>query len=291
MNWPNGLKVKIEYPLKDKTTFRIGGPAQYYYEPKDAKELKSLIIMARKQKIPVFILGAGSNLLISDKGVKALVLRLSTPYFKKISLKNNFVKAGAGVMLGALVNFAQKNSLHGLEFSAGIPGTLGGSLVMNAGCWGLVIGDLVKEVEIMDYSGNIKTLKREKIKFAYRKSGLEKYIILGAVLKLKPQDKAAIKNVISGYLSKRRSSQDSTYPNAGCIFRNLKNKSAGRLIDLCGLKGRQKGLAVVSMRHANFILNKGGASCADVLSLMDMIKKQVKNKFAVTLKPELRIWK
>jgi len=291
MNWPTNLRIKARYPLKNKTTFRIGGAAQYFSEPDNIAQLKLLISKATEKKLPIFILGAGSNLLVSDQGVKGLVLKLSAPYFKRISLKNNFIKAGSGVMLGSLVNFAKENSLQGLEFLAGIPGTLGGALAMNAGCWGFNIADLVKEVEIMDYSGNIKTLKRDEIRFAYRESGLKDCVILGAVLKLKPKDKKAIQNALNLYLKRRRSSQDSSYPNAGCIFRNPEDNSAGRLIDLCGLKGREKGCAIISTLHGNFILNKGRASAGDVLALMDIIQKQVKKKFGVKLNPEIRIWK
>ena len=291
MNWPRNLKVKVRYPLKNKTTFKIGGAAQYFSEPNNIAQLKLLIVEAQKKKLPLFILGAGSNLLVSDKGVRGLVIKLSAPYFKKISLESTSLKVGAGVILGSLISFAKKNSLKRLEFLAGIPGSLGGALAMNAGCWGFSIGDLVKEVEIMDYSGNIKTLKRDKIKFAYRKSGLCNCVILSAVLKLKPGSRIAIKSALKRYLSRRRSSQDCSFPNAGCIFRNPGNNSAGRLIDLCGLKGKNKGPAFISKIHSNFILNKGGSCANDVLSLMDMIRKKVKKKFAVTLKPEVKIWK
>lgn len=291
MNWPKDLKVKVKQPLRGKTHFRIGGPAQFFSQPEDPLGLSAVISMAKKNKIPVFILGAGSNLLISDKGVKGLVISLSSPYFKRICLRDGCIEAGSAGTLGELIKFAQAKSLQGLEFLAGIPATLGGALAMNAGCWRGNIGNLVKEAEVMDYSGNIKILNSKDIKFAYRKSSLAKYIILSAVLKLKKGSRPQIVSKINRYLTVRRNTQDLTWPNAGCIFKNPKRAPAGKLIDLCGLKGSSIGAAFVSERHANFILNKGGANAKDVLRLMRSIVKQVRDKFRLTLQPEIKIWR
>ncbi|MFA5402274.1 MAG: UDP-N-acetylmuramate dehydrogenase [Candidatus Omnitrophota bacterium] len=290
MNWPRGCRAKAEYSLKDKTTFKIGGCAQFFSEPEDLTELKFLLGAAKKNKLPVFVLGAGSNLLISDKGVKGLVIKLNSAYFKKVALKGSCLEAGSGVTLNQLIKFAQTKSLAGLEFLAGIPGTLGGALTMNAGCWESAIGDLVKEVGVMDYSGRIKILGSKEIKFSYRKSSLEKYIILSALLGLKKSSRRQIQKNISKYLMFRRKAQDLSRPNAGCIFRNPPQRYAGKLIDLCGLKGRRSGGAFVSERHANFILNLSKASAKDVLGLMRIIKKKVKDKFKITLQPEIKIW-
>jgi len=290
MNWPKDCKIKIKYPLKDKTTFKIGGAARFFSEPKDSAELKALVQSAGKNKLPVFILGAGSNLLISDQGVKGLVIKLSAPYFKRIALENGSIKAEAGVGLAQLVKFSQDRAWQGLEFLIGIPGTIGGALAMNAGCWGSNIGDLVTEVEIMEQSGKVKTLKRNQLEFAYRKSSLAKYIILSCLLKLKKGRRLEIQENIKEYLAARRKSQDMAWPNAGCIFKNPKDNSAGRLIELCGLKGRGIGCAFISERHANFILNKGSAKAKDVLRLMRLTQKQVKDKFHLALQPEIKIW-
>jgi len=291
MNWPKELKVRVKYPLKDKTTFRIGGAAQFFCEPKDAGELKSLIQEAKKNKLPVHILGAGSNLLISDNGVKGLVIKLSSPFFRGLSSERGYIRAGSGATLGQIIKFAQSKSLQGLEFLVGLPGTLGGALAMNAGCWGYNIGDLVKEAQVMNENGKIKTLNRNKMRFSYRKSSLADYMILSALLKLKIGKPAEIKENINRYLTVRRATQDLTWPNAGCIFKNPKNYSAGMLIDLCGLKGGNIGGAFISGRHANFILNKGKASAKDVLGLMRLINKQVNKRFKLTLQPEIKIWK
>jgi len=290
MNWPKELKVRFDYPLKDKTTFRIGGNARFFSEPKDAAELSLLVKLAGKNKIPVYILGAGSNLLISDKGVKGLVITLNSSHFKGISRQKEFIKAGCGVKLGSLIKFTLNESLQGLEFLTGIPGTLGGALAMNSGCWGSSLGDLVVEVQVMDKGGRIKTLSRKEINFSYRKSSLSNYIILSALLKLKKSVASRIKKNIKRYLSSRRKTQGLTWPNAGCIFKNPENNSSGMLIDLCGLKGKNVGGAFISERHANFILNKDKASAADVLKLMRVVRRQVKVRFNLTLQPEIKIW-
>ena len=292
MNWQKDLKreVKFGIALKGKTTFAIGGKAEIFAQPQDLGNLKSLVVMAKKRKVPIFILGAGSNILVSDKGVKGIVLKLNSPDFKKVSFKGNRAWAGSGVALPRLIQEARQSSLSGLEFLAGIPGSVGGALIMNAGAWGKSIGDLIEEVQVMDYNGKIRTLKRSGIKFSYRASNLDKYIILGAAFRLSKINKKNISRNLKNFLAKRRLTQDNTLPSAGCIFKNPASNSAGRLIDACGLKGRRAGGAVISERHANFILNKNNASSSDVLSLMDLARKEVKRKFNITLKPEIRLW-
>ncbi|OQB11054.1 MAG: UDP-N-acetylenolpyruvoylglucosamine reductase [Candidatus Omnitrophica bacterium ADurb.Bin205] len=291
MNWQKNLKIKNNHPLKDKTTIRIGGTARFFCEPRDLKELKMLIFWAKKGNIPVFVLGAGSNLLISDRGVKGLVLRLSSAFFTSIELKGNSVEAGSGVKLAKLIRFSLDNSLTGLEFLSGIPGTLGGGIMMNAGCWGRDIAGIISQVKVIDLNGHIKTLKREEISFGYRKSNLGRYIILKARMRLKKSVKGFIENNIRDYLLKRRHSQDLTFCNAGCIFKNPKLESAGKLIELCKLKGKRIGEAFISPKHANFILNNGNAKSEDVLKLINLMKKRVKNKFNIALEPEIKLWR
>lgn len=290
MNWQRSLKVKRNQLLRNKTTFRIGGRADFFSEPNDLGELNLIVSRAKENNIPVFIIGAGSNLLISDQGVRGLVIRLSSAYFRNISLKGSCIEAGSGIALAQLIQFAKDESLSGFEFLAGIPGTLGGALAMNAGCRGKSIGDLAREIEVLDYAGNIKRIKSQEIKFGYRKTNLGNYIILSAVLKLKRSSKEVILHNIKEYLLKRRDSQDLTFSNAGCIFKNPKSLSAGRLIDFCGLKGKSMGGAIISEKHANFILNKGNAKAEDVLRLMSLIKARVRKKFRVNLEPEIKIW-
>lgn len=291
MSWPKNLAIRADYLLREKTTFKIGGPARFFCEPRNVEELTALVKLARQNKIPVFILGSGSNILISDNGVKGLVIKLSSPYFKRLIQEGNAIRAGSGIGLNQLIKFAQDKSLSGLEFLIGIPGSLGGALAMNAGCWEFCIGDLIKEVEVMDKIGRIKVLKREEIKFEYRRSSLANYIILGSLLGLKQGNRTKIKKNIKMYLEKRFKLQGLTGPNAGCIFKNPKNHYAGKLIDRCGLKGRNIGGAFISSRHANFIVNKGKAGANDVLRLIRLVKKQVKDRFNVDLQPEIKIWR
>lgn len=292
MNWWKGLKGKVllNEPLNKHTTFKIGGPAKFFIRPKDPGDLKLLIERARRYKVPVLLIGAGSNVLANDLGVKAVVIKLDAPSFRKIVIKGNCLEAGSGIMLRQLVETAKQRDLGGLEFLAGIPGTVGGALVMNAGAWEKSIAGLVEKVKVMDYRGNIKVLNKKQIKFGYRSSGLGKYIVLGVSLKLAKKNKKEINDRIKEYFRRRLSQQDNTLPNAGCIFKNPAGESAGRLIDLCGLKGKKTGGALISRRHANFILNQGDASAHDVLRLMDIARKRVSKEFSFTLQPEIKIW-
>jgi len=290
MNYPRKLKIRSNYNLKDKTTFKVGGLAQYFCEPKDLKELKLTLLWASQNKLRVFILGSGSNILINDNGLKGLVIKLSSPCFKKISFRKNYIYSGSGVMVNEIVKFAQKRSLTGLEFLIGIPGTVGGALVMNAGCWGKDIGKLVKEAKVMDYSGEIKILKNKELRLKYRNSNLKDLVVLSVILKLKKGDSSQINKDSILYLRNKCLTQDLTSPSAGCIFKNPKGNFAGRLIDQCGLKGKRINDAIVSSKHANFILNKGRAKASDILRLIKFIQTRVKKKFGKNLIPEIKIW-
>lgn len=277
--------------MKKHTTLKIGGPARFFCRPDSYNDLQSLLAAAKKSRLPVLILGKGSNILAGDRCLGKIIVQLSKPAFRKISVNKNFIHAGCGATIPELLQAAREAGLSGLEFLIGIPGTVGGALVMNAGGWDKAIGDSVANAEVMDYNGKIKTLDKKTLSFAYRKSNLGKYIVLGTRLKLSKRSKDKINRGLEKYLAYRRERQDASLPNAGCIFMNPKNDSAGRLIDACGLKGSSSGKAIVSLRHANFILNQGGASCADVLRLMRRIERSVNNKFHIRLKPEIKIWR
>ncbi len=293
MSWLKKLKgkVRLAEPLKNHTTFKIGGPAKFFIEPKDTQDLRNLILSARACKIPIFLIGAGSNILVSDKGVRGVVLCLSSVNFKKMSAKGRYLCAGAGLLLRQFLSKAQERGLSGAEFLAGIPGTIGGALAMNAGAGGSCIGNLVESVRVMDWTGSIKIMKRKDIRFSYRSSNLSRYIILEACFRLDKKNKSLVRQNIAKYLNLRRNAQDVSLPNAGCIFRNPTTKQAGLLIDLCGLKGKSAGSVKISEKHANFILNKGNAKAVDVLKLMRLIKKKVKERFKIDLKPEIKIWR
>ncbi len=211
MNWWKSLKgkVKLSEFLNRHTTFKIGGPAEFFIEPRDIDNLKLLLNFVKRYKIPLFIIGAGSNVLIDDKGVNGVVLRLNSPYFRRIIFKNNRAQVGSGIMLNRVVCAALEHGLSKAEFLVGIPGTVGGALVMNAGIWqgNHSIKDLVDNVTVMDYIGNVKTLERKDIKFGYRESSLSKYIVLSACLNLVKKNKKEIRDKIAKYLACRRNTK------------------------------------------------------------------------------------
>ncbi|MFA6357667.1 MAG: UDP-N-acetylmuramate dehydrogenase [Candidatus Omnitrophota bacterium] len=293
MNWPKSLSknIKTKVNLANYTSFKIAAVADFFLEIKDIDELRDALSFAKSKHIPIFILGAGSNILASDR-VKGLVIKLDGKYFKKLEKSGNYLLAGSGLKLNQLILFAQTKCLSGLEFLAGIPGTVGGSLLGNAGAWGQAIGGLVKQACVVDYQGRLKLLSDKQLKFSYRKSNLDSYIIVWVKLKLKISSKNNIALRIKDHLLQRLKTQKNSLPNAGCIFKNpAGKKTAGLLIDLCGLKGKRKGGAVVSETHANFILNLGGAKSRDVVLLMNLIRQKVKSKFGINLQPEVKLWK
>ncbi|MFA5275956.1 MAG: UDP-N-acetylmuramate dehydrogenase [Candidatus Omnitrophota bacterium] len=292
MNWWKSLKGKVKRsePLDKHTTFRIGGRADFFIEPKDYDDLKLLLKYAKINKLKVLLIGSGSNILAKDGNIRKIIAHLNSGPFTGIRFENNYCEAGSGVALARLIKAASGRSLAGLEFLTGVPGTVGGALIMNAGAWGKEIADFLIEVRVMDYNGRLRLINKEEIKFGYRSSSLDKYIILGAKFKLNRDTKKNIGNRIKDYLKKRRKSQDTAYPNAGCIFKNHRDTSAGKLIDSCGLKGRGVGGAVISKKHANFILNRKNASSGDVLGLVKLIKSRVRNKYRIDLETEIKIW-
>ncbi|PIQ90815.1 MAG: UDP-N-acetylenolpyruvoylglucosamine reductase [Candidatus Omnitrophica bacterium CG11_big_fil_rev_8_21_14_0_20_41_12] len=293
MLWPKNLskKIKTKTKLANLTSFKIGGPAKFFFEPADIKSLQRVLALAWRSGIKVFILGSGSNVLVSDSGVDGLVIRLTAKVFRANHAQGTCIIAGGASKLSQLILFAQKKGLTGLEFLAGIPGTLGGALAGNAGAWDRSIGKLVKQVDVLDYRGIPRIINYKELKFAYRKSNLDKCVIISATLRLQAADRNSIVQKIKDYLLKRSKTQDHRLPNAGCIFKNPGRNLAGALIDKCGLKGKARGGASVSRTHANFILNSHQAKSGDVLALMDLIQKKIKSRFKVKLKPEIKIWK
>lgn len=237
--WPQGIRTKVN--LAGYTSFKIGGQAKYFFEPKNPKSLQQALVAAQQAGLRVFILGAGSNILVSQAGLDGLVIRLSSQNFRKCRCQGSCVVAGSGLKLNALISFLKKKNLCGLEFLVGIPGTLGGSLVGNAGAWGKAIGESVKQVGVLDYNGKLRRLKNKQLKFIYRKSNLNKYIIIWAKLKLQAAQKKIIAAKINHYLLRRKQFLSPSLPNAGCIFKNPVCGSAGRLIAACGLKGKSRG--------------------------------------------------
>ena len=293
MNWPKSLTkiINKKVNLAKFTSFKIGGEAEFFTVPKNIAELRKILVFAKIKKIPVHILGGGSNILISDNGVKGIVIKIDAKFFRELYKKQNSIVAGSGINLSRLVLFAREKGLGGLEFLAGIPGSVGGSLVGNAGAWGSSIGDFVDQVCVLSYDGKKKLLNKDDLKFSYRLSNLGKYIVLWARLKLAREDKDKIYAKIREHMLARKKSQNDFLPSAGCIFKNPSAAtSAGKLIDLCGLKGKRKLGAMISKVHANFILNLGNAKASDVLWLMDLIRKKVRSRFNIELAEEVKLW-
>lgn len=279
--------ISISEPLNRFTTFRIGGPADYYLEPKDREDLLKLIKYLKEIKYPYIIIGNGSNVLISDEGIRGAAISLEAG-FTKIEVIKNKVYAEAGIRLSKLVDVCIEHSLVGIENLAGIPGTLGGAILMNAGAYGGEISDFIKLVEVID-DVEIKFLKKEECGFAYRKSNLENKIILSAEFELPFGDKVKAKERRKELLLKRNKAQPVELPNAGSIFKNPPGDYAARLIEQAGLKGLTIGGAKVSEKHANFIVNFNNASANDVIELMKIIQEKVYEKFGIMLEPEIKM--
>jgi len=283
-----GNRVKVDEPLSRHTSFGIGGPSKYFLELRNIVELRSVIEFCGKEKLDFFVLGQGTNVLFSDAGFRGVVIRLKGE-FEKLSIGGEKVTAGAGVKLGILVEKLTKKGLSGLEFAAGIPGSLGGAIVSNSGTkWGS-IGGIIKEIRIF-CNGKIKVLKRDEMDFSYRHCDLpNKAIIVEAKLGLKSGRKSDIIKTIRGNLKDRRKNQPLSTLNAGCIFKNPESYEAGRLIENAGLKGIRFGDAEVSRKHGNFIVNRGSAKAKDVYGLIKKIRETVRQKFGIGLELELRI--
>jgi len=286
--------VRENEPLAGLTSWRIGGPACFLIEPESESDLAALVVHLKRKGACYRILGGGTNLLVEDGGVETAVLRLSSSVFAGMIFRGQTAELGAGLSLKKFVAAAMKQGLCGFEHLAGIPGSVGGAAVMNAGKGreGGSISDIIDSVRVMDCCGRISELPSRSIKFSYRASGLDDLIVLSVKIKLAAAaDMAAVRKRVKDYAVYRIQTQDFTRPSAGCVFKNPDGDSAGRMLDACGLKGRRCGGAVFSKRHANFILNMGGASCADVLSLMDTAVSSVKERFGAILEPEVKLWR
>jgi len=266
------------------TTFGIGGPADLFYEVKTREELIKVVRLARKLKISYLILGEGSNLLVSDKGIRGLVIKVQSSRFK---VQNEKVDAEAGAPLAKLVETAAKYSLSGLEICLGIPGTVGGAVVGNVGTADQWIGNLIEEVEVLDRDGKIYKLSSNQCQFGYRTSRFKqtKEIILRVILALKKDEPEKIKERMKAIAARRKNQPKEK--SAGSIFKNPVGKSAGWLIEQVGLKGKRVADAQISPQHANFIVNKGAATADDVVQLIKVVKREVEKKFGIELEEEI----
>ena len=286
----NKERVYLNELMSKHTTFKIGGPADLFIKIETLDELKYIIEICKTKNIPLTIIGNGSNVLVKDKGIRGITIR---PNFKNLELLDeNIIKAGSGVMLPILSNFACENGLTGLEFVCGIPGTIGGAIRMNAGAHAKPISKEVYTTTYIDKEGNIHKINNKENEFGYRESLFSRnsdYIIISTELKLEKANKEEIKNTINEYLKYRRETQPIELPSAGSIFKRGKEYISAKLIDECGLKGLKVGNAMVSEKHAGFIVNTGNATANDVLELIKVIKQKVYEKFNVELEREVEI--
>jgi UDP-N-acetylmuramate dehydrogenase len=282
--------VRPEEPLAMYTWFQIGGPAQYMAEPHDADQLLALIKRCHEESVAVRMLGSGSNVLVRDKGVEGVVIRLSEPAFAEIKIHRQTISAGGGARLGQVVTTAAHEGLAGLETLVAIPGTLGAALHGNAGTHGGDVGQWTAQATVVSYTGEVFTREREEMTFGYRQSSLDELVILHAKLQLEEDDPQEISKRLQKQWIVRKASQPMGHQCAGCVFKNPRGVSAGELIEEAGLKGTRIGGAVVSDRHANFIVAEPDCTSNDVLRLIDLIRDQVRDRLDVELELELEIW-
>ncbi|NQU74119.1 MAG: UDP-N-acetylmuramate dehydrogenase [Candidatus Omnitrophica bacterium] len=286
-------KVLHNEPLRRHTTFRIGGRAKIWAEPKDLDDLMSLLEFAQAEGKPIFLIGEGSNLLIADRDLDIMAISLKGT-FNFCKIDGGKILCGAGYGLQKFILKTLGHGYSGLEFMAGIPGTVGGAIRMNAGAGlkGPWILNFVKRLKVITYEGKIRYREKDNLNFGYRKSNLSDLVILETEFSLKAsRDKAALLSEYKRFLADKKKTQELLTPSAGCVFKNpgCPNLNSARLIEGCGLKGRKIGGAMVSDKHANFIVNSGKATFEDVMTLIDLIKEKVLKKHGVTLETEVEI--
>ncbi len=280
-------EVLFHASLAPYTSFRIGGPADVYVMPEDAEALGRLVIQARGLKIPVFVLG-GTNVLVRDGGLRGVVVGLTKLHDIRDEGKG-VLYSEAGVVMPSLVKYAITRSLSGLEWAAGIPGTVGGCLVMNAGTRLGEMSNAVKAVRIVNDQGEIQDFPAEALHFTYRRTQTPPGIVVGVWVQLQPGEREVIDREVKNYLKYRKDTQPLSLPSAGCVFKNPEPNSAGQLIEAVGMKGARIGDAQVSEKHANFMVNQGKATAKDVLALIKQVGKAVEAQTGVTLQLELKI--
>ena len=283
-------EVSLNYPLKEHTSFKIGGGAELYVCPNNLMELITVLNILKENDVSYFLLGAGSNLLIGDGGVRGAVIKLGDG-FDYAHAKNDYILAGAGVSLAKLSAEAKNAELTGLEFASGIPGTLGGAIFMNAGAYGGEMKDVITEVSYIDSDGSVKTVSGEECDFGYRKSMFSDggKIIISAKLTLNKGNKEEIIAAMRDLNGRRKEKQPLEYPSAGSTFKRPEGHFAGALIEEAGLKGYTIGGAQVSEKHAGFVINKGDATAKDVMDLIAYVQGVVREKSGVDLEPEVKI--
>jgi UDP-N-acetylmuramate dehydrogenase len=282
-------RVLFDAPMKKFTSIKVGGPADSLLFLKDMVELRKVVRYARRKDIPILILGKGTNLVVRDKGIRGWVISL-TQGMKKVQLDGDVIEAEAGLSLQRLVQFSIQKNLTGLEPFFGIPGTVGGGLAMNAGAWGVELKDILLSITLMNEKGEVVERPRKKLKFSYRRLAIPPtWIILKGRFQLKKGRKEEILEHVRSYSEIRKRTQPLDYPSAGSIFKNPAEGPAGKWIEEAGLKGFRMGQAMVSDRHANFIINLGKATAQEVINLMEWVERKIYEEKAISLEREIRV--
>lgn len=276
-------------PMKKHTTFRVGGPADVLIQPRK-EEVPGVLEFCRRRKVPFYVIGNGSNLLVGDKGIRGVVLEMSAGE-EAVTVKGRVLRAAAGVMLSKAANVAAAAGLTGMEFAAGIPGTVGGAVVMNAGAYGGEMKDILVSVTVVDEHGTTKEVKTGDLELGYRQSNVLKnhWIVTEAVFQLAEGEEAAIREKMNTLAEQRREKQPLQYPSAGSTFKRPEGYFAGKLIMDAGLRGYRAGGAQISEKHCGFVINSGEATASDIRRLMEEVIAEVERQFGVTLEPEVKM--
>lgn len=287
------MQVKEMEPLCAHTTFRIGGPAAFYLVPEQAEEVKKAIAFANERELPFLTIGRGSNILFPDEGYDGVVIEVGRGMEHIELMDDGRIRAAAGTGVGALAAAAARESLSGLEFASGIPGTLGGAVTMNAGAYGGEIRDCLVSATVLDADGAIQELEKDELELGYRTSVIQKkgYIVLEALFQMKEGDRRAIQQRMREMNESRRQKQPLEYPSAGSTFKRPEGNFAGKLIEDAGLRGYRVGDAQVSEKHCGFVINCGQATADDVKQVIHDVQQKVNEQFGVVLEPEVRIIK
>lgn len=282
-------RVLVDEPMKKHTTFRVGGNADYFVMPQNETEVKDVVALCKKNSMPYYILGNGSNLLVGDKGYRGVIIQIYKE-MNDIQVDGDKVKAQAGALLSRIGNAALEAELTGFEFAAGIPGTVGGAVVMNAGAYGGEMKDIIVNATVLTQEGDIITLNKEELELGYRTSVIAKkgYVVLEAEYQLQKGDREAIRARMDELKCQRVTKQPLEYPSAGSTFKRPEGYFAGKLIQDAGLRGFQVGGAEISEKHCGFVINKDQATAADIIELMRQVSEKVVQEFGVKLEPEVK---
>ena len=283
-------RIRTDEPMKMHTTFRVGGPADYFLMPESPEEVQELVRLCKKEEVPFYVIGNGSNLLVGDKGIRGLVIEMVSRE-DEFSIDGETMTVGAGMLLSKAAHLAAGAGLSGMEFAAGIPGSIGGAVVMNAGAYGGEMKDILRTVTVLDGAGREKRLPAEELELGYRKSCILKngYLVTEAVVGLKKDDREKIRARMEELRQKRIEKQPLEYPSAGSTFKRPEGYFAGKLIMDAGLRGYRVGGAQISEKHCGFVINTGNATASDIRRLMQEVSDEVERQFGVRLEPEVKL--